>query len=117
MADFSGGDRVKNAFDNLLSLQRSGTPVEVMTSSKSYKDMMITSISLNQDKESAGEFTITFREIFIVESMIGSGLIVPDTDMPSQVSKMNLGNTTPRKIDENESALFKPFGKTLGEAS
>ncbi|WP_051396132.1 phage baseplate protein [Ignatzschineria larvae DSM 13226] len=104
LADFSGGDRVKNAFDNLLSLQRSGTPVTLTTYSKQYENMMITSISFDQDKEFSGEFSITLREIFIVESKIGSGLIVPDTDMPSQVSKVNLGNTTLKPVQE-ESVL------------
>lgn len=104
LADLSGGDRIKNAFDNLLALQRSGEPVTVTTHSKQYEDMMITSIVFDQDKEFSGEFSITFREIFIVESKIGSGLSVPGSNMPKQTSKGNAGNTQPIKV-ENKSIL------------
>lgn len=97
LADFSGGDRIKNAFDNLLALQRSGEPVTVTTHSKQYENMMITSIVFDQDKEFSGEFSITFREIFIVESKIGSGLSVPGSNMPKQTSKGNAGNTQPEQ--------------------
>lgn len=100
LADFSGGDRVRNAFDNLLSLQRSGEPVTLTTHSKQYENMMITSIVFDQDKEFSGEFSITLREIFIVESKIGSGLVVPNSDMPKQVSKGNAGNTQPKESDK-----------------
>lgn len=98
LADFSGGDRIKNAFDNLLALQRSGEPVTVTTHSKQYENMMITSIVFDQDKEFSGEFSITFREIFIVESKIGSGLSVPGSNMPKQISKGNAGNTQPKQV-------------------
>lgn len=98
LADLSGGDRVRNAFDNLLSLQRSGEPVTITTHSKQYENMMITSIVFDQDKEFSGEFSITMREIFIVESKIGAGLSVPGSDMPKQTTKGNAGNTQPKKV-------------------
>lgn len=104
LADFSGGDRIKNAFDNLLALQRSGEPVTITTHSKQYENMMITSIVFDQDKESSGDFSLTLREIFIVESKIGSGLSVEGSDMPKQTSKGNAGNTQP-KSTEKSSAL------------
>lgn len=113
LIDLSGGDRIKNAFDNLLALQRSGEPVEVMTHSKQYENMMITSITLDQDKEFSGNFSITFREIFIVESQIGSGLSVEGSDMPKQTSKGNAGNTQPKKIEEN-SSVANNLAKSLG---
>lgn len=113
LADFSGGDRIKNALDNLLSLQRSGEPVTVTTHSKLYENMMITSIVLDQDKEFSGNFSITFREIFIVESQIGSGLSVEGSDMPKQTSKGNAGNTQPKKIEEN-SSVANNLAKGLG---
>ena len=104
LADLSGGDRVRNAFDNLLSLQRSGEPVTLTTHSKQYENMMITSIVFDQDKEFSGEFSITLREIFIVESKIGAGLSTEGSDMPKQTSKGNAGNTQPKKV-ESKSAL------------
>lgn len=107
--DLSGGDRVKNAFDNLLALQRSGSPVTLTTYSKQYEDMMIVSISFDQDKEFSGEFSITLREIFIVESKIGEGLITESTNTPSQTTKGNAGNTQPKEV-ENKSALSKMWG-------
>lgn len=113
LADFSGGDRVRNAFDSLLSLQRSGELVEVMTHSKIYENMMITLIMFNQDKEFSGEFSITLREIFIVESKIGAGLVVEGSDMPKQVSKGNAGTTQPKKIEEN-SSMAHDLAKNLG---
>lgn len=109
LADFSGGDRVKNAFDNILSLQRSGTLVTLTTYSKQYENMMITSISFNQDKEFSGEFSLTLREIFIVESKIGAGLVVEGSDMPAQTSKGNAGNTQPKPVQEE--SLISVFKK------
>ena len=101
LADFSGGDRVRNAFDNLLSLQRSGEPVTIATHSKQYENMMIVSIVFDQDKEFSGEFSITAREIFIVESKIGSGLSVEGSDMPKQTAKGNAGNTRPKEVNDS----------------
>ena len=61
---------------------------------------MITSISFDQDKEFSGEFSITLREIFIVESKIGSGLVAEGSNMPAQTSKGNAGNTQPKPAQE-----------------
>lgn len=105
LADFSGGDRVKNALDNLLALQISGEPVTVTTHSKQYENMMIISVVFDQDKEFSGEFTVTFREIFIVESMLGEGLAVEGSDMPKQTSKGNAGTTQPKAANEKSSVL------------
>lgn len=110
LADFSGGDRVRNAFDNLLSLQRSGDPVTLTTHSKQYENMMITSIVFDQDKEFSGEFSITLREIFIVESKIGAGLVVEGSNMPKQVSKGNAGTTQPKKTEPSQSLLSRGLG-------
>ena len=70
-------DRISDAYEKLLAIQRSGEPVTLQTTSRQYKNMVITSIGLTQKQNTSGEFTITFREVFIVETQIASGLKIP----------------------------------------
>lgn len=104
LGDFLGGDRVKNALEKLETIQKSGELLTVTTHSRQYENMMIISLVLDQDKEFSGEFSLTMKEVFIVESKIGEGLSVQGSDMPKQTSKGNAGNTQPKKV-ENSSSL------------
>ena len=63
-------DRIADAHEKLLAIQRSGKPVTLLTNARQYKNMIITSIGLTQKESTVGEFIITFREIFIVETQI-----------------------------------------------
>ena len=94
-------DRISDAYEKLLAIQRSGEPVTLQTNSRQYKNMVITSVGLTQKQNTVGEFIITFREIFIVETQIASGLSVP------KPKTRNLGKTQPQKAEKQESVLSK----------
>ena len=83
-------DRIADAHEKLLAIQRSGEPVTLQTNTRQYKNMIITSVGLTQKKETCGDFVLTFREIFIVDTQIASGLNVP------KPKTRNLGKTQPK---------------------
>lgn len=83
-------DRIADAHEKLLAIQRSGKPVTLLTNARQYKNMIITSIGLTQKESTVGEFIITFREIFIVETQIFNVLRI------SKVEETNLGKTQPK---------------------
>lgn len=89
-------DRVANAYETLLLLQRSGEPVSLLTNAKLYKNMLLISIQLNQKNRMSGEFALVFREIFIVETKKINGI---------NSSTRNLGRTQPQKVADNRSFL------------
>lgn len=94
-------DRITDAHEKLLAIQRSGEPVTLQTNTRQYKNMILTSVGLTQKQNSSGEFVLTFREIFIVETQIASGLSVP------KPKTRNLGKTQPQKAEKQESVLSK----------
>lgn len=94
-------DRIADAHEKLLSVQRSGEPVTLQTNTRQYKNMILTSIGLTQKQNTSGEFVLTFREIFIVETQIASGLSVPKSN------NRNIGKTQPQKAEKQESVLSK----------
>lgn len=79
-------DRIADAHEKLLAIQRSGKPVTLLTNARQYKNMIITSIGLTQKESTVGEFIITFREIFIVETQIFNVLRI------SKLEKTNAGH-------------------------
>lgn len=85
-------DRISDAYEKLLAIQRSGEPVTLQTNSRQYKNMVITSVGLTQKQNTVGEFIITFREIFIVETQIANGFKMQKTKV------RNLGRTQPQEI-------------------
>ncbi|WP_081299674.1 phage baseplate protein [Gilliamella sp. wkB112] len=84
-------DRIADAYEKLLAIQRSGEPVTLQTNTRQYKNMVITSVGLTQNQNTVGEFTLTFREIFIVDTQTASGLNVP------KPKTRNLGKTQPKE--------------------
>ncbi|MDC9606870.1 phage baseplate protein [Xenorhabdus griffiniae] len=98
-------DRVGSAYNDLLNLQKLGEPITVMTGLKQYKNMMIVSISVTQMNEGAAEFSLTLREIFIVETQTAQGLH-PNLKK-SASNKVNMGKTQPKLVDGKSSAVFK----------
>ena len=84
-------DRISDAYEKLLAIQRSGEPVTLQTNSRQYKNMVITSVGLTQKQNTVGEFIITFREIFIVETQIANGFKMQKPKV------RNLGKTQPQE--------------------
>lgn len=98
-------DRVGKAYNALLGLQKSGEPVEVQTGLRLYQNMMLTNIGIMQLHDGSAEFTLTLREIFIVESQTAQGLH-PDMKNSTQ-KKAQLGKTQPKNaISSNEKSSF-----------
>ena len=67
-------ERIRQAYSDLQSIQKSGELIEVMTGVALYKSMAIVSITLTQTSDESAEFTINLREVFIVETKKASGL-------------------------------------------
>ena len=102
-------DRIADAHEKLLALQRSGEPVTIQTNTRQYKNMILTSVGLTQKQNTSGEFVLTFREIFIVETQTASGLNVP------KPKTRNLGRTQPKGVDSSRSGLNVATGISLGK--
>ena len=68
-----GGDsRVQKCHADLLASQKSGETIEIQTGIHLYKDMLIESISVSQSQDGSATFTITAREIFVVNTQSSS---------------------------------------------
>ena len=68
-----GGDsRVQKCYADLLASQKSGETIEIQTGIHLYKDMLIESISVSQSQDGSATFTITAREIFVVNTQSSS---------------------------------------------
>lgn len=63
-----GGNRVQQCYADLVATQKSGEPIEIQTGIQLYRNMLISSISVTQTQDGNAEFSITAREIFIVET-------------------------------------------------
>lgn len=69
MLDSASGDsRVQKCYADLVALQKSGQTVEIQTGIHLYQNMMLTSIAVSQAQDGTATFTITAREIFIVDT-------------------------------------------------
>jgi hypothetical protein len=90
-------DRIADAHKKLLAIQRSGEPVTLQTNTRQYKNMVLTSVGLTQKNRMSGEFLLTFREIFIVETKIANGMSVPNSET------RNLGKT---QLQEKQGSML-----------
>ena len=91
-------DRIADAHEKLLAIQRSGKPVTLQTNTRQYKNMIITSVGLTQKQNTVGEFIITFREIFIVETQTANGFKMQKPKV------RNLGRTQPQEVKQESIA-------------
>ncbi|OTP86859.1 hypothetical protein B6D12_12540 [Gilliamella apicola] len=100
-------DRISDAYEKLLAIQRSGEPVTLQTNTRQYKNMVITSIGLTQKQNTSGEFTITFREVFIVETQTVNGFKMHKPKV------RNLGRVQPQEVtgEAKRAILERLFGK------
>ncbi len=64
----SGDSRVQKCYADLVQSQKSGEPIEINTGVSLYKNMLIQKVAVSQDKLGSAVFTITAREIFIVDT-------------------------------------------------
>lgn len=101
-------DRVGKAYEDLLSIQKKGEPITVQTGIKQYENMLIISIGVTQQYDGSAEFSLTLREIFIVESQKAQG-IHPDVKASSPTKK-NMGKTQPKKVENGKTVLREMAG-------
>lgn len=101
-------DRVGKAYEDLLSIQKKGEPITVQTGIKQYENMLIVSIGVTQQYDGSAEFSLTLREIFIVESQKAQG-IHPDVKASSPTKK-NMGKTQPKKVENGKTVLREMAG-------
>ncbi|OOF40938.1 hypothetical protein BKK47_02600 [Rodentibacter mrazii] len=112
-----GGDgRVQQCYADLLASQKSGETIDIQTGIHLYKDMLIQSIAVNQSQDGSATFTITAREIFIVETQTtSSGTSAAGKDKSGRAAtqsatKTQQGMTQPvEKAPKKTSALFNIF--------
>lgn len=92
----SATNRINELFDKLLEVQRSGSPLEITTGAKSYKNMLITSVELTTQSDLWADVTIILEELFIVETKTAGGLKVI-TSSGGVNKTTNMGKTQPKR--------------------
>ncbi|MGV8004334.1 hypothetical protein QPK14_20275 [Photorhabdus temperata subsp. temperata] len=96
-------DRVGKAYNDLLNLQKKGETITVQTGIKLYENMMIVSVGVTQTSDGSAEFSLTLREIFIVETQTAKGLNVKKSP-----KKKQMGKTQPK--EKQKSAIKEWIG-------
>ena len=117
LLDSSAGDsRVQKCYADLVACQKSGETIDIQTGINLYKNMLIQSVAVNQSQDGSATFTITAREIFIVETQTAqskssaSGKSKSGRAAAQSATKSQQGSTQP-KIDtpKRTSSLFNLF--------
>lgn len=107
----ANSSRVKKCYADLVACQKSGETLEIQTGLHLYKNMLLQSVSVKQTADGSAEFTITAREVFIVETQSTGG---QNSTMGSQKSgraavqsapKVNQGMTQPKAAEKPKSWL------------
>ena len=114
-----GGDnRVQKCYTDLLVCQKSGETIDVQTGIHLYKNMLIQSVAVNQSQDGSATFTITAREIFIVETQTAqsksktgaSGKNKSGRASVQSATKSQQGSTQPKSdTPKRTSSLFNLF--------
>lgn len=110
--------RIARAYDQLFSIQKSGLPVTVVTSTALYSSMIITSIKVDIEasKGNYATFTLTFQQVLIADTqntgmtnsqhtqLIGtcSGRTAAQTAAPR-----NAGEVTPSVVREADAVKLR----------
>lgn len=61
-------DRVKETYDRLTGIQKAGTLMSVLTSVRTYENMILASVSLPRDEIGGARFNLDFKQIEIVQT-------------------------------------------------
>lgn len=69
---FGSGESLDETYTNLIELQNSRTPIDIITPKRFYQNMLISSIGNTTDKltENCLAINITFQQIIIVETSV-----------------------------------------------
>lgn len=102
--------RVRKCYADLVSIQKAGETIEIQTGLLLYKNMMIESISIRQTKDSSAEFTITAREVFIVDTATVS---MSKSSVAGRKKSGRAGIQSATKTQQGTTQPSKPKRKTL----
>lgn len=102
--------RTKAAYDALIKVQEAREPIEIQTKLKSYTDMVITSITTSQDKDTGMivNLIITADEVLITESdvvEISENQLEPGATAQQAQSPESSGRKETKDPAENKSVL------------
>lgn len=117
LLDSSAGDsRVQKCYADLVACQKSGETIDIQTGINLYKNMLIQSVAVNQSQDGSATFTITAREIFIVETKAAkskssaSGKSKSGRAAAQSATKSQQGSTQPKNdTPKRTSSLFNLF--------
>ena len=117
LLDSSAGDsRVQKCYADLVACQKSGETIDIQTGIHLYKNMLIQSVAVNQSQDGSATFTITAREIFIVETKTAqskssaSGNSKSGRAAAQSATKSQQGSTQPKSdTPKGTSSLFNLF--------
>ena len=117
LLDSSAGDsRVQKCYADLVACQKSGETIDIQTGIHLYKNMLIQSVAVNQSQDGSATFTITAREIFIVETKTAqskssaSGKSKSGRAAAQSATKSQQGSTQPKNdTPKRTSSLFNLF--------
>lgn len=112
-----GDSRVQKCYADLAACQKSGETIDIQTGIHLYKDMLIQSVAVSQAQDGSATFTITAREIFVVntattksEKTTTAGNKKSGRAGSQSASKTQQGNTQPiAKEPKKKSALLNIF--------
>lgn len=112
VADLSDGNlRIAQAYDLLFTIQKSGLPVSVVTSTAFYDCMVITSVKVNTDasKGNYATFSLDFQEIFIADTQNTGATNSQDSQLIGNCSGRTAAQTaTGRNAGEVTPTAAKP---------
>lgn len=103
--------RQAQAYDDLLTIQRNGQFLNITSGLKSYKNMLLTGVVAVEGPDDAVEFSLSFREVFIVETKTVSGLVVNVPKSAATTTSKVEGDKKAGRAAE-QSAKPKAKGKT-----
>lgn len=103
--------RISQAYDDLLTIQANGELLDVTTGLRTYSSMKLTGVVCNHASQDSAEFSLQFKEIFVVETQTVQGLVVNvPTPATAITSKVDGAKKTGRA--EAQAATPKAKGKT-----
>lgn len=120
-------DRIQEAYQTLLSIQASDELLTVYTKTRMYNNMTLIGVQLQENAGDRGDFTLTCREMLVVETKTVQGLVVPKpqakkidgksksgrSEKQGEATK-NKGKTSPQKVETtSKKSALKSIGDLL----
>ena len=115
-----GDGRVQKCYADLVACQKSGETIEIQTGIHLYKDMMIQSIAVNQSQDGSATFTITAREIFVVNtqtSQSSGSSSSSSTNKTSSAGSTKSGRAAVQSASKTQRGTTRPVDATPKKTS